>query len=99
MRRVIPNTDPVGNDLCLSPIAVNVPMVIVDNGCECFWYHDTMDRSSADRMTFAMRHSLGAEAFRVDIKMIVPAASDIRAATAELDELACDPLRVILRID
>ena len=99
MDRVIPNTDPVGSDRCLTPLVVSVPFVIVDNGIDCQWFQQAMDSSSADRMEFAMVQSMGAEAFRVDIKVILPAASDVRSVTADLDHLVSEPVRVILRAD
>lgn len=82
MGRIIPNKDRVGSDICLSPLEVKVPMLLADNGTDCFWFPDALDGISAQRMTFAMLHGLATEVHQVDIRLIVPAASDIRASPA-----------------
>ena len=95
MEYLIPNAEPVGSDCCLTPLLVTVPMLIIDNGCECQWYTEVMDSSSADRTAFSMMQSMGAEAFRIDIKLILPSASDVRSVTADLDQLVSHPVRAI----
>ncbi len=100
MSRLIRNVDPVGSDCCLTPVMLTVPVVIVDYpGSDCLWYSEVMDVSAADRMVYAMMRSLDAEAYRVDVKIVLPSASDVRSATADLDQLSSEPARVRLRID
>ncbi len=93
----VPNFEPVGNDFCLSPVEVDAAVVIVDNGIDCFWYHRAMDPDTADRLAFAIMHGSNAEAFRVDVKLILPAANDLRAELDALDRLVSDPIRARLR--
>ena len=78
-----------------------MPTIIVNNdGGDCFWYHDALDGSSADLLAFAMLLSLSeVEAYRIDLRLILPAACDVRAAVGELRDVQSDPLRVILRAD
>ena len=97
MGHVIPNSDPVDNDCCLTPIVVDVPLLLISRGDDCYWFHETMDKSTAKRTLFTIMQSLDVEAFRVNVKVILPAASDIRAVTAELGELTSKPVRVILK--
>ena len=99
MSRIIPNWDKVGNDCCLSPMELDIPMIIVDNGGHCFWFHQPLDQSAADQMVFALMNSTGVEAFRVDAKVVLPSATDVRAATDRLDLVQSDPVRVTLRAD
>lgn len=97
MSASIPNIDPVGNDCCLTPIVVEVPFVLVEHpDSDCFWYPEVMDEAAAGRMAFGMMRSLSVEAYRVGVKVILPAASDIRAVTADLDRLKSDPVRASL---
>lgn len=36
MKRIVPNKAPVGNDDCLTPVIVKVPLIIVDyDGADC----------------------------------------------------------------
>ncbi len=99
MSRWIPNRKPVGNDYCLCPVELDVPIVIIDNGGDCFWFHEPMDVSSAERLAFGIMNGLSSEAYRIDVKLILPSASDVRAVTAELHRVQSDPLRVKLRAE
>jgi len=99
MSLLIPNTRPVDSDLCSCPVELELSVIMVDNGGDCFWFHGPMDRPSAKRMAFAIMNGMVAEAYRVDIKLILPAACDVRAVTAKLDCLQSDPVRIILRVD
>ncbi|MEM8669356.1 MAG: hypothetical protein AAGG48_17665 [Planctomycetota bacterium] len=97
MSRSIPNEAPVGNDYCLTPVMVKIPLIIVDyDGADCLWYPEVMDRSAADRMSFGMMRGSVAEAFRLEASVILPAASDVRAITADLDRLTSKPVRLEL---
>ena len=96
MSRMIPNQDQVGNDYCLSPVLFDVPFIIVDNGHDCFWFSETMDTLSAKRMAFAINNGMQAQAHQVNTQLILPAASEVRATTAELHRLQCQPMRVQL---
>ena len=73
--------------------------IIVDNGIDCFWYHEALDRSLADRLVFSKLNGGTAEAFCVELRLVLPAADDVRAATAELDQLRSDSVRVKLRVE
>ena len=97
MSRLIPNNKPVGNDYCLCAVELDVPIVIVDNGGHCFWFHEPMDASTAERLAFNIMNGQSAEAYRIDVKLILPAASDVRASAAELHCVQSDPVRVKLR--
>ena len=98
MSRFFFNLNPTGNDHCLSPVEVNTSAVILDNGIDCIWYPAAMDALTADRLTFAILHgSQKAEAFRVDFKLILPRACDLRSEFTSLDQLVSDPIRVNLR--
>lgn len=97
MSKIISNVDPIGHDYCFTPVVVDVPLVIVDyEDLDCLWYPDVMDKSTADRMAYSIMRSLNAEAFRVDVKIVLPSATDIRAVTADLDRLSSEPVRVKL---
>lgn len=97
MDRVIPNTAPPGNDRALTPLSIEVPLLLVSVGDHCYWYEETMDSSTADRTSFAMKQNFDLDTFRVNVRVIVPAASDIRAVTAGLDGLTSEPVRAILK--
>ena len=99
MSRLIPNSDSVGNDSCLTPVEVRVPFIIVDNGNDCFWFHEPMDPSAAQRLAFSISQSAHAEAFSIDVRLVLPAACDIRAATSELDCISSQPVRAILQVN
>lgn len=98
MSYLIPNNGPVGRDVCDSPQELEVPLVIVDNGKDCFWYHDAMDTAVAERMAFVLMHGTDCEAYRVNVRLILPAASDVRTAASELASLHSDQHRVQLRV-
>ncbi len=97
MRRLIPNFEQVGNDCCLSPVEVDAAVLIIDNGIDCIWYPGAMDLIAADRLAFAIMHSGNVEAFRLDVKLILPSASDLRSEIDALDHLVSDPIRAKLR--
>ena len=99
MSRSIPNRKPVGSDYCLCPVEFAVPFIIVDHGGDCFWFHEPMDVSSAERLAFGIMNGFSAEAYRIDVKLILPAASDVRAVTDELRSVQSDPVRVKLRAE
>ncbi len=97
MIRFLPNLDPVGSDMCLSPVEVEASVVIVDNGVDCLWYPGAMDPITADGIAFAIMQGSNAEAFRVDLKLILPSASELRAEFGDLDQVVCEPVRARLR--
>ena len=97
MDRAIPNTDRVGTDCCLTPIIVDVPLLLICRGEECYWFNETMDESTAKRTAFALMQSLDVETFRVNVQVILPSANDVRATTVELDRLISEPVRAILK--
>ncbi|MEM8911066.1 MAG: hypothetical protein AAGC97_04805 [Planctomycetota bacterium] len=97
MDRVIPNRAAPGNDRALTPLVVEVPLLLVGVGDHCYWYEETMDSSTAERTLFAMMQSLDVETFRVNVPLILPAACDILEVTSELDQLRSEPVRAILK--
>lgn len=101
MSRLIPNSRTAGPDSCTDPVELVVPTIIVNNdGGDCFWYHNALDGSSADLLAFAMLLGLSSvEAYRIDLRLILPAACDVRAAVDELDDIQSDPVRIVLRVD
>ena len=96
MSRSIPNVDQTGNDLSLSPVEVTASVVIVDNGTDCLWYPSVMDPVTADRFAFSLTRNTSTDAFKVDIKIILPSASELRSEVAELEQLLSDPVRANL---
>ena len=96
MIRFLPNLDPIGSDISLSPLEVTASVVIVDNGIDCLWYPGVMDPPTADRLAFTIMQGSSVEAFRVDLKLILPSATELRAETSELDQLVGEPLRAKL---
>ena len=99
MRRLIPNLDQVGNDLSLSPIEVTASVVIVDNGSDCLWYPGAMNPTTTDLFAFSLTRGTSTDAFKVDIKIILPSVSELRSKVSALDQLLSDPLRAKLFAD
>lgn len=97
MSRLIPNAGPPGSDCCLQPVELVVPVVIVDNGNDCFWYPEPMDPAAADRLAFAIAHGDIADVHCVNIPLILPSAHEVRAAVQDLGQLQSDLVRVQLR--
>ena len=95
-KKKIPNIESRANDLCLDSIAVVLPLVIYDNGVDCLWFPDALDNGSADRLVLGMTAGGKVEAVRVDLLVILPSASVVRAATAQLHMLSCEPMRLQL---
>ena len=96
MGLILPNTAAVGNDCCLTPIEVEVPFIIVDNGHDSFWYPELLDKSSAGRMVFMMQQSNSiTDADRIDIKLI-PDATEIRTTKPNLGCIVSHPMRMEL---
>ncbi len=92
---LIPNVDPVGRDVAATPVVVNVPLILLDNGTDFLWYPEAMDASTADRIV-AMSPS-NMIAYRVTVPLILPAAQHIESATAMPELLICKPIRVQMR--
>lgn len=90
----IPNVAPVGRDVALEPVVVEVPLILMDNGTDFLWYPEAMDKSTADRIV-AMSPS-NMLAYRVTVPLILPAAQHIEAATTMPELLTCKPIRVKL---
>lgn len=96
MSRFVPNTAPVGQDYCLDPVAIQVPLLFINNGTDCFWYHDALDSSTADRLAFALTHGQNVDTHRIDLQLILPSAHDVHTTTPDLHNLNAVPVRVTL---
>ena len=96
MKRFVPNVAPPGNDLCLDPVAIQVPVVLVDNGSDCFWYPHPLDEAGVKRVAFTLGNSCQHEVIPMNVELILPSAYDICAVTHRLDSLRCQPVRATL---
>lgn len=94
---LIPNVEPVGNDTVLTPITVEVPLILFDNGLDLIWYPEAMDKAAADRMSAYTMAGCQVAAYRVTVPIVLPAAQEIARVTRELHRLICEPLRVQMR--
>ena len=97
MSRFTPDLDQVGTDLSLSPLEVTASVVIVDNGTDWFWYPGVMDPLTADRFTFAITQGTKVEAFRLDVRLILPSAMELQSEVASIDQLVSEPVLTILQ--
>ena len=96
MKRIVPNSDPVGNDLCLDPIAISVPVMLIDNGLDCFWYPHLLDEADAKRVAFSLGNSCEHEVVPLSIDLILPSAYSLCSVTRRFQSLSCDPVRATI---
>ncbi len=96
MKRVVPNVDPAGNDLCLDPIAIRVPVVLIDNGIDCFWYPHTLDETGVKQVDFLLRSTLQNEVMPLSIDLILPSANAVCSVTRRFESLCCLPVRATI---
>ncbi len=96
MRRIIPNVDPVGNDLCLDSIAIKVPIVLIDNGLDCYWYPHPLDEAGAKQIAFALSDGCQNEVIPMSVDLILPSAHTLCSITRRFDSIRCQPLRANL---
>src|SRR5690554_2140872 len=95
--KLIPNSDPVGTDTVLTPVVVNVPLILLDNGTDFLWYPEAMDASAADRIMAMSMAGGTVAAYRVTVPIVLPAAQEIESATAAPERLVCEPVRIQMR--
>lgn len=96
MNRIVPNFDPVGNDYCLTPIQFEALLLFVDNGCDCYWFHELITGSSRKKLTLLKKNAHVNAAYEISIPLILPSASAVRAHIPDLDRIQCSPARILL---
>ena len=97
--QVVENIYPVGNDLVLTPIQVEVSVVLICQGTDFYWHGDAMDELAAERMVTAINCGGNAFAARVAIPLVLPAADEVGTYLEEIFKAPdCQPIRVRLEI-
>lgn len=96
MKRIVPNVGPVGSDLCLDPIAINIPLMLIDNGLDCFWYPHLLDQERAKQVEFLLGNSSENEVISLSVDLILPSAYTLCSVTRRLHSLSCDPVRATI---
>lgn len=96
MKRIVPNIGPTGNDLCLDPIAIRIPILLIDNGLDCFWYPHALDEASAKRVAFSLGNHCDNEVTRLNVDLILPSANVVCSMARRLDSPHCRPVRATL---
>ena len=93
----VTNTDAVSTDRVCTPIALNVPLVLIED-CEdqLWWTEEVMDYSAASQLRSTALIS-GILARIITIQLILPAADEVNAVSSDLDEITAEPLRVKLK--
>ena len=93
----VANTDAVGSDRVCKPIALNVPLVLIEDCSDQLWWtEEVMDYSAALQFRSTALIS-GILARIITIQLILPSADEINAVSSDLDKIAAEPVRVELK--
>ena len=93
----VTNTDRVGTDRVCKPIALNVPLVLIEDCSDQLWWtEEVMDYSAASQFRSTALIS-GILARIITIQLILPAADEVNATSCDLDEIIAEPVRVTLK--
>ncbi len=96
MKRIVPNVGPAGVDLCLDPIAIKVPVVLIDNGLDCFWYPHPLDETRAKQVAFLLSNQCQNEVVPLSVDLILPSANAVCSTTRRFELLRCQPVRATI---
>ncbi|MCG8652170.1 MAG: hypothetical protein MI861_20190 [Pirellulales bacterium] len=97
-RTVITNIAAVGDDDALSSIAVEVPLVLVEDHLEVLrWYPGLMNRQLAKH--FAWFSSISGVHMQIfPIQLVLPPATKLRSNRFDLEKIEADCVRVQLTV-
>jgi hypothetical protein len=91
------NVDTVGNDRACDPIAITVPVILIeDEFKELQWVTQVMDESTAKQLC-ELAETSGVLARIIPVQLVLPAADALGAISDDLDAVTAMVVRVQLK--